>query len=53
MFAPNWDVFVEYDHMWLGNKTLTFTSPPGCHESITQRLDKVLIGVNYRFALGR
>lgn len=54
MFAPNWDVFVEYDHMWLGDKTLTFTSPPGApfDEAIKQRLDKVLVGVDYRFALG-
>jgi len=55
MFAPNWDFWVEYDHMWLGSKTLTFTNSIGdsFHENIKQDLSKVLVGVDYRFNWGK
>jgi outer membrane immunogenic protein len=50
MFAPNWNFFVEYDHMWLGTKTLAFTQPVGTfYESIKQDLNQVVAGVDYRF----
>lgn len=54
MFAPNWDFFVEYDHMWLGTKTVFFSDPPGCpsncfNEIIKQDLNQVIAGVDYRF----
>src|SRR5262245_14449914 len=52
MFAPNWDFFVEYNHMWLDTKTLTFTTTASdvfFGERIKQDLNQVLIGVNYRF----
>jgi len=55
MFMPNWNVWVEYDHLGLGDKTLTFTSNNGngffFKEGIRQRIDKVLVGVDYRFTL--
>jgi outer membrane immunogenic protein len=49
MFMPNWSLWVEYDHMFLGDKTLTFTGTGLFQERIRQDLDKVLVGVNYRF----
>jgi outer membrane immunogenic protein len=47
MFAPNWDVFVEYDHMFFDSKDISFPGP--FTESITQKVDKVEAGVNFRF----
>lgn len=56
MFAPNWDVWVEYDHLGFGSHTLTTATNPifgawGFDEKIN--IDKVLVGVDYRFNLGR
>ncbi len=56
MFAPNWDVWVEYDHLGFGTKTLAsyaplFLSTLGFDEKIS--IDKVLVGVDYRFNFGR
>jgi outer membrane immunogenic protein len=52
-FAPNWSVGVEYDHLFMGSRTLTFFSPqlPGITrtDSITQDVDMVTVRVNYRF----
>jgi outer membrane immunogenic protein len=55
MFAPNWDVFVEYDHVWLGTKTLHFPSEGGFgafDEINKQNLNQVVVGVDYRFNFG-
>jgi outer membrane immunogenic protein len=54
MFVPNWELWVEYDHMGFGTKTIamrgegTFT---GFVEGFDQTLnvDKLLVGVNWRF----
>jgi len=43
MFAPNWSAFVEYDYANFGNVTYDTDT------KITQNLQTVLIGVNYRF----
>lgn len=58
-FAPNWTVGFEYDHIFLGNHTLTFTgsgnlpaAPLGAvtrSERISQDVDIGLIRVNYRW----
>ncbi len=52
-FAPNWSVGVEYDHLFLQDKTLTFTSPAtglavGA-DRIRQDVDLVTVRVNYKF----
>ncbi|MGY8637961.1 outer membrane beta-barrel protein [Bradyrhizobium sp. 14AA] len=58
-FAPNWTVGFEYDHIFLGNRTLNFTGsgnflagPLGAvtrSERISQDVDIALIRVNYRW----
>jgi hypothetical protein len=54
MFAPNWDLFVEYDHMWLGSKTVLFNANNlPFFETIKQDLNQVIAGVDYRFTWGR
>ncbi len=52
-FAPNWSVGVEYDHLFLQDKTLTFTSPAtglavGA-DRIRQDVDLVTVRLNYKF----
>ncbi len=51
MFAPNWSVFVEYNHLDFDNRSLTFTSVGGATFPIKfgQNIDLVQLGVNYRF----
>ncbi len=57
MFARNWDLFVEYDHMGFGTKNIYL---PGVGVdlgetygySLTQSVDKVLVGIDYRFNWG-
>jgi len=58
-FAPNWSVAVEYDHLFMGNRNLTFTSagvlagiPAGSvfrTDTIRQNVDLVTARINYRF----
>lgn len=51
-FAPNWTVGVEYDHIFLGNRTLTVTAPGGVAfqtDRISQNVDMGLVRLNYRF----
>ncbi|MBX9778617.1 MAG: outer membrane beta-barrel protein [Xanthobacteraceae bacterium] len=48
MFAPNWSVFAEYNFMDFGTKRVAFT--PGVFaQNIDERLEVVLVGINYRF----
>lgn len=51
-FAPNWSAAVEYDHLFIGNRAATFTSPAGVIIS-TDRVrgdaDLVTARVNYRW----
>jgi outer membrane immunogenic protein len=44
MFAPGWSSFVEYDYANFGSG-----SPADSEAKITQDLQMVLVGVNYRF----
>jgi len=53
MFAPKWDLWVEYDHMGFGTKNMSL-SGVGIAAGIpftvnvTQNVDKVLFGIDYR-----
>ena len=51
-FAPNWSAAVEYDHLFMGNRTSTFTNAGWRHlrhERISQDVDLVTVRVNYRW----
>jgi outer membrane immunogenic protein len=54
-FAPNWSVGVEYDHLFMGHRNLSFTSvapPVGINsrvDSIRQDVDMVTARINYRW----
>ena len=51
-FAPNWSVGVEYDHLFMQDKTLAFTAPGGVlfqTDRIRQDVDLVTARINYRF----
>jgi outer membrane immunogenic protein len=51
-FAPNWSAGIEYDHLFMGNKTVTFTDPAGAFfatERIKQDVDLVTARINYRW----
>ncbi len=57
-FAPNWTAGVEYDHLFMQVKNVTFTSPAGAlfTDRIRQDVDLVTVRVNYRWggpAVGR
>jgi outer membrane immunogenic protein len=57
IFAPNWDLFVEYDHIFGGTKELelhNLLSGACCRpESTNLRFDKILVGIDFRFNTGR
>jgi outer membrane immunogenic protein len=51
-FAPNWSVGVEYDHLFMQDKTVAFTTPGGVFagsDNIRQDVDLVTARINYRF----
>ena len=51
-FAPNWSVGVEYNHLFLQDRTYTFTQPGGGFfgtERISQDVDLVTARLNYKF----
>jgi outer membrane immunogenic protein len=56
-FAPNWSAALEYDHLFMGNKTTTFLNtgavgPVGtlfATDRIRQDVDLVTVRVNYRW----
>jgi outer membrane immunogenic protein len=51
-FAPNWSAAVEYDHLFMGTQTRTFTTPAAVFVStdrIRQDVDLVTVRVNYRW----
>jgi outer membrane immunogenic protein len=51
-FAPNWSVGVEYDHLFMQDKTVSFTTPAGVFagsDNIRQDVDLVTARINYRF----
>jgi len=48
-FAPNWSAAVEYDHLFLGSRDITFASPSQTIDTIRQDVDTVTVRINYRF----
>jgi outer membrane immunogenic protein len=58
-FAPNWSAAIEYDHLFMQDRTQTFTTPDGFFfgtDRIRQDVDLVTVRVNYRWggpAVGR
>ena len=51
-FTPNWSVGVEYDHMFMGNRNVSFTTPAGLLSTVDrvgQDVDIVTARLNYRF----
>ena len=52
-FLPHWSAFVEYDYMDLGTTTrpfsLTAPPPPTLPFNITQNVQAVVVGVNFRY----
>jgi outer membrane immunogenic protein len=51
-FAPNWSVGLEYDHLFMQDKTYNFTTPAGLafgSDRIRQDVDLVTARLNYKF----
>lgn len=51
-FAQNWSVGFEYDHLFMGTRTINLTAPGGVlfeSERIRQDVDIGLVRLNYRF----
>jgi outer membrane immunogenic protein len=51
-FAPNWSVGVEYNHLFMQDRTYNFTTPAGVGfgaDRIRQDVDLVTARLNYRF----
>jgi outer membrane immunogenic protein len=51
-FAPNWSVGVEYNHLFMQDRTYNFTTPGGFafgSDRIGQDIDLVTARVNYKF----
>jgi outer membrane immunogenic protein len=52
-FAPSWSVGLEYDHMFLGNRDITLTTPAlgafSRTDRIKQDVDMATVRVNYRW----
>jgi outer membrane immunogenic protein len=52
-FAPNWSAGVEYDHIFLGDRNITFTDPAtglfAGADRISGDVDMVTVRVNYRW----
>jgi outer membrane immunogenic protein len=55
-FAPNWSVGVEYDHLFMGNPSITFPATSiavGRSDNISQDVDMATVRLNYRFGGAR
>ena len=51
-FAPNWSVSIEYDHLFMQDRTYGFATPAGTafgNDRIRQDVDLVTARLNYRF----
>jgi outer membrane immunogenic protein len=51
-FAPNWSFGVEYNHLFMQDRTYAFTTPGGlfsANERISQDVDLVTARINYKF----
>ena len=58
MFTPNWSVFVEANYLNFGTASVTFALPPAIQPPatntwhISQHIETIVAGVNYRFNFG-
>jgi outer membrane immunogenic protein len=52
MLQRNWDLFIEYDHIWLGKHQPVYVFPTAGTLAVNAKesFDKVLVGLNYRFS---
>jgi outer membrane immunogenic protein len=52
-FSPSWTAGVEYNHLFMGTRSVTFTDPTGVFffgtDSTRQDVDLVTVRVNYRW----
>jgi outer membrane immunogenic protein len=53
-FAPNWSLALEYDHLFMGNRDISFRDNFGLglitrQDTIRQDIDMVTARINYRF----
>jgi outer membrane immunogenic protein len=48
-FTPNWSFGVEYNHIFMGSRDVTFTSPATTVDRISQDIDMVTARINYRW----
>jgi len=53
MFAPHWNLFVEYDHMGFGTKNIIMSGSGAAvgntwFVDVRQNMDKLLVGFNFR-----
>ncbi|MFN5528742.1 outer membrane protein, partial [Bradyrhizobium sp.] len=52
-FANNWSIAAEYEHLFMGNRTLTFSGVPGGAatrtDAVGQDVDMATVRVNYRW----
>ena len=60
MFAPHWSAFLEGNYMDFGSTSRNLVTPVvgsvcefGCGFSTKATATTVLVGVNYRFSLGK
>jgi outer membrane immunogenic protein len=50
MFTPNWTFWVEWDHIFLNNRSFDFVlDETRFNNNIRRDFDKVLFGINWRF----
>jgi outer membrane immunogenic protein len=50
--SPNWSVAVEYDHLFMGNRNVSFATPGGAFtrtDNVRQDVDMGTVRVNYRW----
>jgi outer membrane immunogenic protein len=51
-FAPNWSIGAQYDHLFMQDATINFTTPAGLasgSDRISQDIDVVTVRLNYKF----
>ena len=51
-FTPNWSAAIEYDHLFMQDRTYAFTTPAGVFagsDRIRQDVDLVTVRLNYKF----